>query len=95
MVQHFWKILSLNFEKELKEATKGSLFLKILNYLIIFRIYKYIFQYLFKGSTFLQQTFVGGYPKLLRLFHEFFAKLEKRCDLKLDGDFQRQAEKIN
>ncbi|PKC76084.1 hypothetical protein RhiirA1_371869 [Rhizophagus irregularis] len=64
LVQHFWKILSLNFEKELKEATKGS--------------------------TFLQQTFVGGYPKLLRLFHEFFAKLEKRCDLKLDGDFQSQ-----
>ncbi|RIA93049.1 Golgi transport complex subunit 5-domain-containing protein [Glomus cerebriforme] len=64
LIQHFWKILSLNFEKELKEATKGS--------------------------TFLQQTFIGGYPKLLRLFHDFFAKLEKRGDLKLDGDFQSQ-----
>ncbi|CAG8524966.1 9401_t:CDS:10 [Funneliformis mosseae] len=64
LVQHFWKVLSLNFEKELKEATKGS--------------------------TFLQQTLVSGYPKLLKLFYDLFVKLEKRGDLKLDGDFQSQ-----
>ncbi|CAI2175417.1 9296_t:CDS:10 [Funneliformis geosporum] len=64
LVQYFWKVLSLNFEKELKEATKGS--------------------------TFLQQTLVSGYPKLLKLFHDLFVKLEKRGDLKLDGDFQSQ-----
>ncbi|KAF7792362.1 hypothetical protein EIP86_003398 [Pleurotus ostreatoroseus] len=33
-----------------------------------------------KGSTFLQQTFSTGYPKLLRLFHSFFAKIAVHTD---------------
>ncbi|OJA08043.1 hypothetical protein AZE42_08584 [Rhizopogon vesiculosus] len=33
-----------------------------------------------KGSTFLQQTLSSGYPKLLRLFHEFFAKIAVHTD---------------
>ncbi|CAG8690211.1 11964_t:CDS:2, partial [Dentiscutata heterogama] len=62
LIQHFWKTLSLTFERELKEATKGS--------------------------SFMRQTFITGYPKLLRLFQNLFAKLEKQGYLKLDGDFQ-------
>ncbi|KAG6813690.1 hypothetical protein H0H92_008538 [Tricholoma furcatifolium] len=33
-----------------------------------------------KGSAFLQQTLSTGYPKLLRLFHEFFAKIAVHTD---------------
>ncbi|KAG5646264.1 hypothetical protein DXG03_003860 [Asterophora parasitica] len=33
-----------------------------------------------KSSTFLQQTLSSGYPKLLRLFHEFFAKIAVHTD---------------
>lgn len=33
-----------------------------------------------KGSTFLQQTLSSGYPRLLRLFHEFFAKIAVHTD---------------
>ncbi|KAG2028524.1 hypothetical protein BDR03DRAFT_1019686 [Suillus americanus] len=33
-----------------------------------------------KGSTFLQQTLSSGYPRLLRLFHEFFAKIAVHSD---------------
>jgi len=33
-----------------------------------------------KGSTFLQQTLSTGYPKLLRLFHSFFAKIAVLTD---------------
>ncbi|KAG6832503.1 hypothetical protein H0H87_001428 [Tephrocybe sp. NHM501043] len=33
-----------------------------------------------KSSTFLQQTLSTGYPKLLRLFHEFFAKIAVHTD---------------
>ncbi|KAF0367620.1 Golgi transport complex subunit 5-domain-containing protein [Gigaspora margarita] len=64
LIQHFWKTLSLNFERELKESTKGS--------------------------SFMRQAFITGYSKLLRLFQNLFAKLEKQGYLKLDGDFQSQ-----
>ncbi|RHZ85683.1 hypothetical protein Glove_63g29 [Diversispora epigaea] len=63
-LQRYWKLLSQNFGRELKEATKGN--------------------------TFMQQTLINGYPKLLRLFHDFFTKLEERGHLKLNGDFQSQ-----
>ncbi|KIP10909.1 hypothetical protein PHLGIDRAFT_115048 [Phlebiopsis gigantea 11061_1 CR5-6] len=33
-----------------------------------------------KGSTFLQQTLSAGYPRLLRLFHSFFAKIAVHTD---------------
>ncbi|TDL26039.1 hypothetical protein BD410DRAFT_784062 [Rickenella mellea] len=33
-----------------------------------------------KGSTFLQQTLTTGYPRLLRLFHEFFIKVAVHTD---------------
>ncbi|KAI8338590.1 Golgi transport complex subunit 5-domain-containing protein [Chlamydoabsidia padenii] len=49
LVNHFWRILSATFEKELKGATKAS--------------------------TFLQNTFVSDYPKLLRLLHGFFSRV--------------------
>lgn len=32
------------------------------------------------GSTFLQQTLSTGYPRLLRLFHSFFAKIAVHTD---------------
>ncbi|KAJ3847965.1 Golgi transport complex subunit 5-domain-containing protein [Lentinula lateritia] len=33
-----------------------------------------------RGSSFIQQTLGTGYPKLLRLFHEFFAKIAVHTD---------------
>ncbi|KAG9316298.1 hypothetical protein JVU11DRAFT_2329 [Chiua virens] len=33
-----------------------------------------------RGSSFLQQTLTSGYPKLLRLFHEFFASIAVHTD---------------
>ncbi|KAJ7078893.1 Golgi transport complex subunit 5-domain-containing protein [Mycena belliarum] len=33
-----------------------------------------------RGSTFLQQTLSTGYPRLLRLFHQFFAKIAVHTD---------------
>ncbi|KAH9832285.1 Golgi transport complex subunit 5-domain-containing protein [Rhodofomes roseus] len=33
-----------------------------------------------KGSSFLQQTLSSGYPRLLRLFHSFFAKIAVQTD---------------
>lgn len=33
-----------------------------------------------KNSTFLQQTLSSGYPKLLRLFHDFFSKIAVHTD---------------
>lgn len=33
-----------------------------------------------KGSTFIQQTLSTGYPRFLRLFHEFFAKIAVHTD---------------
>ncbi|KAF9451293.1 hypothetical protein P691DRAFT_773277 [Macrolepiota fuliginosa MF-IS2] len=33
-----------------------------------------------KGSTFLQNALASGYPRLLRLFHEFFAKIAVHTD---------------
>lgn len=41
------------------------------------------------ASTFLQQTFSTGYPKLLRLFHEFFAKIAVHTDTVYTHSFQR------
>ncbi|KAG2203028.1 hypothetical protein INT47_013244 [Mucor saturninus] len=49
LVSYFWRVLSANFEKELKDATKIS--------------------------SFLQSTLVGDYPKLLKLLHDFFARV--------------------
>ncbi|CAG8707808.1 410_t:CDS:10, partial [Acaulospora colombiana] len=64
LIQHFWKLLSWNFGKELKEATKGI--------------------------ASVQQPFVNGYPRLLRLMHNFFEKLEVKGYLKFNGDSQSQ-----
>jgi len=33
-----------------------------------------------RGSTFIQQTLSTGYPRLLRLFHDFFAKISVHTD---------------
>ncbi|KAH7924634.1 hypothetical protein BV22DRAFT_1090567 [Leucogyrophana mollusca] len=41
-----------------------------------------------KGSTFLQQTLSAGYPKLLRLFHEFFAKIAVHTDTVYSQTYQ-------
>ena len=32
------------------------------------------------GSTFMQQSLSSGYPRLLRLFHSFFAKIAVHTD---------------
>ncbi|CAG8508079.1 745_t:CDS:10 [Ambispora leptoticha] len=65
LVQHFWKILSVNFEKELKESSRGS--------------------------SFVQHALVGGYPKLLSLFQDFFARIETNEVKSKSEEFQSQA----
>ncbi|KAI0940406.1 hypothetical protein AcW1_003608 [Taiwanofungus camphoratus] len=46
-----------------------------------------------KGSTFLQQTLSTGYPRLLRLFHSFFAKIAVQTDT-VYSDTQQSPETI-
>ncbi|KNZ78795.1 Conserved oligomeric Golgi complex subunit 5 [Termitomyces sp. J132] len=41
-----------------------------------------------KNSTFIQQTLSTGYPKLLRLFHEFFAKIAVHTDTVYGSTYQ-------
>ncbi|EIW82672.1 hypothetical protein CONPUDRAFT_100969 [Coniophora puteana RWD-64-598 SS2] len=41
-----------------------------------------------RGSTFLQQTLSGGYPKLLRLFHEFFSRIAVHTDTVYSPTYQ-------
>lgn len=41
------------------------------------------------GSSFLQQTLSTGYPRLLRLFHEFFAKIAVHTDAIYSEAYQR------
>lgn len=46
-------------------------------------------RYLRSGSTFLQNTLSSGYPRLLRLFHEFFAKIAVYTDTVYTPTYQR------
>ncbi|KIY53032.1 hypothetical protein FISHEDRAFT_63466 [Fistulina hepatica ATCC 64428] len=41
-----------------------------------------------KGSTFMQQTLGTGYPRLLRLFHQFFAKIAVHTDTVYTQNYQ-------
>ena len=41
------------------------------------------------GSSFLQQTLVGGYPRLLRIFHDFFGKIGVHTDTVYTDAYQR------
>ncbi|KAF9071043.1 Golgi transport complex subunit 5-domain-containing protein [Rhodocollybia butyracea] len=41
-----------------------------------------------RGSSFIQQTLSTGYPKLLRLFHEFFAKIAVHTDTVYSSTYQ-------
>ncbi|KAI5123858.1 hypothetical protein M0805_005675 [Coniferiporia weirii] len=43
-----------------------------------------------RGSTFMQQTLSTGYPRLLRLFHEFFAKIAVHTDTTYTQEKQSQ-----
>lgn len=44
---------------------------------------------IFLDSTFMQQTLSSGYPRLLRLFHEFFAKIAVQTDTTYTQEKQR------
>ncbi|KAG2072073.1 hypothetical protein BDR04DRAFT_1127838 [Suillus decipiens] len=48
-----------------------------------------------KGSTFLQQTLSSGYPRLLRLFHEFFAKIAQSPEAILALYLSRSTTRLN
>ncbi|KAF9484491.1 hypothetical protein BDN70DRAFT_825599 [Pholiota conissans] len=41
-----------------------------------------------KGSSFIQQTLSSGYPRLLRLFHDFFAKIALHTDTVYSESYQ-------
>lgn len=42
-----------------------------------------------KNSSFVQQTLGAGYPRLLRLFHEFFSKIAVHTDTVYSAAQQR------
>lgn len=68
----FWTSLAVALEKHSKEAASSEL-----------ERGKVIWRLLMMtglGSTFLQQTLSNGYPRFLRLFHDFFAKIAVRTD---------------
>ena len=41
------------------------------------------------ASTFLQQTLSTGYPRLLRLFHDFFSSIAVHTDTVYTSTYQR------
>jgi len=41
------------------------------------------------ASAFLQQTLVSGYPRLLRLFHQFFSRIAVQTDTVYSDSQQR------
>lgn len=43
----------------------------------------------YTGSSFMQTTLSNGYPKLLRLFHEFFAQIALHTDTVYTASQQR------
>ena len=55
----------------------------------MFIMWWYPFILALSGSTFLQNTLGSGYPRLLRLFHEFFAKIGVHTDTVYISTFQR------
>lgn len=75
----FWTSLGSSLEKYVKDASKGntaaSFFNCPSNYFI--------------GSAFVQTTLGAGYPRLLRLFHDFFAKVAVHTDIVYTQAFQR------
>ncbi|KAI0062836.1 hypothetical protein BV25DRAFT_1824872 [Artomyces pyxidatus] len=46
-----------------------------------------------KNSTFLQQTLTSGYPRLLRLFHDFFSKIAVHTDT-VYSQYQQSTETV-
>ena len=68
----FWTTLSHAFEVQAKEAVRGaSLRLQSSNPLLMERP---------EGSAFIQTTLSSGYPRLLRLFQEFFSTIAAHTD---------------
>ena len=66
----FWAALARSLEKQTRDGAKSKVYLQS----------QECFLTPFGDSTFLQQTLSSGYPKLLRLFHEFFSKIAVHTD---------------
>ncbi len=76
----FWTSLSRSLEKHARDASKSKCVGKLVRIQSVYCIL---------DSSFLQQTLSTGYPRLLRLFHEFFAKIAVHTDTIYTHKFQR------
>jgi hypothetical protein len=68
----FWAALARALEKQTRDGAKSKVYLQSPEY--------HLTTFFFEDSTFLQQTLSSGYPKFLRLFHEFFSKIAVHTD---------------
>lgn len=67
----FWSSLGRALEKYTKDSVRGVFFFTVIS--LDYSAHDI-------GSSFMQQTLSTGYPRLLRLFHEFFAKIAVHTD---------------
>lgn len=79
----FWTVLAQSLEKQCKDAARGKSQVLGLTPDIPLSLVAVL------GSTFMVQTLSSGYPRLLRLFHEFFAKIGVHTDTAYTQDKQR------
>jgi hypothetical protein len=77
----FWAALARALEKQTRDGAKSKMFPKATSGP----------EASFLDSTFLQQTLSSGYPKLLRLFHDFFSKIAAHTDTVYTQERQRFA----
>ena len=71
--------LSRSLQKHFQDSSKGQLDLVQCHITLISSA----------GSSFLQQTLSTGYPRLLRLFQDFFAKIAVHTDTVYSDNHQR------
>jgi hypothetical protein len=71
----FWGILARNLEKSCREGAKCTF-----PYLIRALSSNNHFFTMLIASTFLSQTLTSQYPRLLRLFHDFFSRISLHTD---------------
>ncbi len=75
----FWMSLSRSLQKHFQDSSKGQLYIVQCCIPLICSA----------GSSFLQQTLSTGYPRLLRLFQDFFAKIAVHTDTVYSDNHQR------
>lgn len=77
----FWTTLARGLERQSKESARSKF--------ICFRCAPVFIIGILLDSSFLQQTLTSGYPRLLRLFHDFFVQIAVHTDVTYTQDKQR------